>query len=209
MIYCFNPEECKNEDMEIATFLAAFALYLKSYNPVHAFEELCWKGLVEYDGFDLLNQPLNLRLSPVGLERVEAILSRSKMANPKHENKRVENLAKQLMEIFPQGKKPGAGNNMYWRCNLRENIKSLERFFLKYGYNTYTDEEILAAAEKYVHPVNGDMTGVRLLKYFIIKNVKDIDDAGIGYIREVSDLATLLDNMHNDTEETYSNEELI
>lgn len=207
MIYCFNPEECKKEDIDISTFLAALSLYLNEYNPQHAFEELCFKGLVEYDGFDLLNQPLNPRLSQSGVERVEAVLSRSKIANPANAEKRIQSLVKELMEIFPTGKKDGT-NNMYWRCNARENTKALERFFLKYGYNTYTDEDILAAARKYVSPANGDMTNVRLLKYFIIKNVRDIDEDGRGYTREVSDLATYLDNI-NDCTDNPNIEELI
>ena len=45
-----------------------------------------------------------------------------------------------------------------------------------------------------MNPANGNMTNVRVLKYFIIKNVRDVDDSGQGYIREVSDLATMLDN---------------
>ena len=207
MIYCINPKEIEKEDIDKCTFLAALSLYLNDYNPQHAFEQLCYKGLIEYDGFDLLNQPLNPRLSPVGITKVESVLSRSKRTNPEHDEKRLDTLAQALMDEFPVGKK--GDTNKYWKGNKRENIRALERFFLKYGYSTYTDEQIIEAARRYINPPDGDRTTCRILQYFIIKNIQDIDENGRGFIREVSDLATYLDNPETETTAVTDKGELI
>ena len=92
-------------------------------------------------------------------------------------------IAEKLMQIFPQGKKPGTP--YYWKCNKREVSLKLKSFFKLYG-RTYTEEEILNAARRYVDSFNGDYRFMRLLKYFIWK--KD------GSEGEVSELATFIDN---------------
>ena len=73
-------------------------------------------------------------------------------------------LAEKLMQIFPQGKKPGTP--YYWKCNKREISLKLKSFFKLYGVK-YTEEEILSAAHRYVESFNGDYRFMRLLKYFI------------------------------------------
>lgn len=61
----------------------------------------------------------------------------------------------------------------------------LKSFFKLYG-RTYTEEEILDAARRYVDSFNGDYRFMRLLKYFIWK--RDNTEG------EVSELATFIDN---------------
>ena len=39
---------------------------------------------------------------------------------------------------------------------------------------------------------------MRVLKYFICKNEKRVDSAGIGYIEEVSDLAAYIENSESE-----------
>ena len=75
-------------------------------------------------------------------------------------------IAEKLMQIFPQGKKPGTP--YYWKCNKREVTLKLKSFFKLYG-NTYTEEQIINAARDYVDSFNGDYRFMRLLKYFIWK----------------------------------------
>lgn len=91
-------------------------------------------------------------------------------------------LAEKLMQIFPQGKKPGTP--YYWKCNKREISLKLKSFFKLYGVK-YTEEEILSAAHRYVESFNGDYRFMRLLKYFIWKK----EDG-----EEISELATFIDN---------------
>jgi hypothetical protein len=98
-------------------------------------------------------------------------------------------IAEKLMQIFPQGKKPGTP--YYWKCNKREVTLKLKSFFKLYG-NTYTEEQIINAARDYVDSFNGDYRFMRLLKYFIWK--KD------GEQGEISELATFIDNAGQENE---------
>ena len=106
-------------------------------------------------------------------------------------------LAEKLMQIFPQGKKPGTP--YYWKCNKREISLKLKSFFKLYGVK-YTEEEILSAAHRYVESFNGDYRFMRLLKYFIWKK----EDG-----EEISELATFIDNdgqEDSDYGESWDNE---
>ena len=110
---------------------------------------------------------------------------------------RIVALAKSLMEIFPEGKKEGT--SQYWRGNIRDITLRLQKFFKLYG-NKYTDEQIILAAQNYVSSHNGNYSYMRVLKYFICKNEKKMDIEGHGYIEEVSDLATFIENANSQKE---------
>ena len=107
------------------------------------------------------------------------------------DNKRLENLAKSLMEVFPAGKKEGT--SQYWKGNLRDNTLRLAKFFKLYG-NKYTDEQLIEAAKNYVSSHNGKYQYMRVLKYFIWKDTRKVNSEGEGYIEEVSDLAAFIEN---------------
>ena len=107
------------------------------------------------------------------------------------DNKRLENLAKSLMEIFPAGKKEGT--SQYWKGNLRDNTLRLAKFFKLYG-DKYTDEQMIEAAKNYVSSHNGKYQYMRVLKYFIWKDTRKVNSEGEGYIEEVSDLAAFIEN---------------
>ena len=107
------------------------------------------------------------------------------------DNKRLENLAKSLMEVFPAGKKEGT--SQYWKGNLRDNTLRLAKFFKLYG-DKYTDEQMIEAAKNYVSSHNGKYQYMRLLKYFIWKDTRKVNSEGEGYIEEVSDLAAFIEN---------------
>lgn len=101
-------------------------------------------------------------------------------------------IAEKLMQIFPQGKKPGTP--YYWKCNKREVMLKLKSFFKLYG-DKYTEEEIINAAHNYVDSFNGDYRFMRLLKYFIWKREEN---------GEVSELATFIDNAGQEDENNDS-----
>lgn len=107
------------------------------------------------------------------------------------DNKRLENLAKSLMEVFPAGKKEGT--SQYWKGNLRDNTLRLAKFFKLYG-DKYTDEQMIEAAKNYVSSHNGGYQYMRVLKYFIWKDTRKVNSEGEGYIEEVSDLAAFIEN---------------
>lgn len=118
----------------------------------------------------------------------KALLSADKSV-PDH--KRLENLAKSLMEVFPAGKKEGTSH--YWKGNLRDNTLRLAKFFKLYG-DKYTDEQMIEAAKNYVSSHNGMYQYMRVLKYFIWKDERKVNSEGEGYIEEVSDLAAFIEN---------------
>lgn len=107
------------------------------------------------------------------------------------DNKRLENLARALMEVFPAGKKEGT--SQYWKGNLRDNTLRLAKFFKLYG-DKYTDEQMIVAAKNYVSSHNGKYQYMRVLKYFIWKDARKVNSEGEGYIEEVSDLAAFIEN---------------
>lgn len=107
------------------------------------------------------------------------------------DNKRLETLAKALMEVFPAGKKEGT--SQYWKGNLRDNTLRLAKFFKLYG-DKYTDEQLIEAAKNYVSSHNGRYQYMRVLKYFIWKDTRKVNSEGEGYIEEVSDLAAFIEN---------------
>lgn len=104
---------------------------------------------------------------------------------------RIESLAAKMMELFPSGKKQGT--YQYYRGNKRDITLRLKKFFKLYG-NRFTDEQILEATDKYVKAFNGNYSYMRVLKYFIWKDEKKLDSEGIGYVSEVSDLASYIEN---------------
>lgn len=111
------------------------------------------------------------------------------------DNKRLENLARALMEVFPAGKKEGT--SQYWKGNLRDNTLRLAKFFKLYG-DKYTDEQMIEAAKNYVSSHNGKYQYMRVLKYFIWKDARKVNSEGEGYIEEVSDLAAFIENANEE-----------
>lgn len=104
---------------------------------------------------------------------------------------RIANLAAKLMEIFPKEKK--SGTNHYFRGNTKDITLKLKKFFKLYG-NKYSDEQVLNAAQAYVSSFNGNYTYMRILKYFIWKDEKKMNEDGERYIEETSDLASWIEN---------------
>lgn len=119
----------------------------------------------------------------------------SEKVKPETEDVKLETLAKTLIDIFPKGKKDGT--NKYWRSNVKDTKLRLKKFFKLYG-DKYTYEQIIEATKDYVQSFNGNYSFMRVLKYFIWKDVRKIDSDGNGYIEEVSDLADYIDNLGQD-----------
>lgn len=103
---------------------------------------------------------------------------------------RLRNLARKMMDCFPDGKMPGTA--YYYRCNVREVSLKLKKFFLLYG--EYPDEDIIDATKRFVASYKGDYKYMPLLKYFISKNKKVLGEDEEYHVQEVSELATYLEN---------------
>lgn len=138
----------------------------------------------------LVKDMFNKYLITIGYdERVASVLLDSD--KDRQPQDRIESLAVKMMELFPSGKKQGT--SQYYRGNRKDITLRLKKFFKLYG-NRFTDKQILEATDKYVKAFNGNYSYMRVLKYFIWKDEKKVDSEGKGYISEVSDLASYIEN---------------
>lgn len=111
---------------------------------------------------------------------------------------RLTELAKKMRECFPEGKMPGTA--YYYRCNVREVVLKLKKFFLQYG--NYSDDKIIDATKRFIEAYNGNYRYLPLIKYFISKNKTVTDEDGTSHIQEVSELASYLENKETETKAT-------
>lgn len=107
----------------------------------------------------------------------------------KKQGNRFEELAKQLREIFPSGKKDQYN---YWRDSVKVITARLQKFAKIYG-SDITDEQIINATKRYVESFNGNYQFMKLLKYFIMKT----EDKNGEKIEE-SQLLNYIDNADED-----------
>ena len=110
-------------------------------------------------------------------------------------------LAKQMRELYPQGKMKDRYGRMtpyYYRCNNSEVVKKLKKFFTIFG--NVSNEDILDATKRYVASFQGNYTGMRLIKYFILKDDVRPSEDGTGHVEQISDLATFLENKESEEE---------
>lgn len=124
---------------------------------------LIQKGLITADRNDLF-QRIGWRLTNKGAEILDSVIMDS--GKQQESDDRLIQLATKLKEIFPKGKKDGT--NYYWTEGVSLIARRLKLFFRKYG-DTFTDEQIIQASERYVKGFNGNYQYMRLLKYFILK----------------------------------------
>lgn len=121
---------------------------------------------------------------------------------------RLLNLAQQMRELYPKGKMKdrfGRETPYYFRCNNSEVVKALKRFITQRG--NYSDEEILDATKRYVAANSrNNFSGMRLIKYFILKDEKKEDEDGNVKVIQVSDLETYLSNKESE-EEVVTNDD--
>lgn len=141
-------------------------------------------------------------------EELQAILSEG--SNNKPTNKRAEELAPKMREIYPSGYKEiyigGIKKKYSWRDSDRIIANRMKIFFKRYG-TSFTDAQILDATKRYVTSNGEDYTYMKLLKYFIFKDNKAQDGGGESYTDESSELMAYIENpdknesMSNDTGE--------
>lgn len=139
---------------------------------------------------------------------LDEIICDSSQGCKKTDSELVE-LALRVMQCFPEGKMKdrfGRPTPYYYRCNKSEVSKALKRFFTQFG-SEYSDDAIVNAAKRYVASFNGNYTGMRIAKYFIMKNPTKQDENGKGYVEQVSDLLTFLENGGSEEEVVINDED--
>lgn len=176
MKYCIDEKVVSNMGLTVPELLAAL-LVKTGVSIDNLFKSLVEKEiLVKTDNGYMITQRWNDVCEDTLLTSEKTIPTDDELAE----------FADKLRLKFPKGRKPGTP--YYYRCNQREIILKLKKFFKLYG-NTWSEDEILAATDKYIESMRGNNL-MRIAKYFIWKND---DKQG-----EVSELATILENMDND-----------
>ena len=91
----------------------------------------------------------------------------TKVLSTKNLVKRCDALALRLMQIYPVGKKPGT--SLMWRGNAKTVSERLQKVIIQGA--DFTDDEAVQATKNYVGGFNGIYTNMRVLPYFIFKNI--------------------------------------
>lgn len=118
-----------------------------------------------------------------------------------NDDSRYEELAMQVQACFPKQKMiypNGSTSPFYFRCNKGEIKNKLKKFIEIYG--DVSDEDIIDATKRYVasYAPKG-YRGMRLAKYFIIKDDRKLSADDEVHVEQLSDLATFLENKTEDT----------
>lgn len=117
------------------------------------------------------------------------------------EDERFEALATKVQECFPKQKMMyanGTASPFYFRCNKTEIKNKLKKFLTIYG--DVSDEDIIDATKRYVASyASKGYRGMRLAKYFIMKDDRKLMADDEIHVEEISDLATFLENKAEDT----------
>ena len=173
MTYTINEELCEKKGMSVEELLLVILVKNKIDIP-KTIEKMCKKEIFVRDIF---TQNSNSYLVTQRWDNVVSDILLS--ADPTIPTvKELENLAVEMARLFPSGVK--TGTNVYWKGNRKDNVQKLQKFFKLYGQ--YTKEEVLEATKRYVEKNKNNLTTMRVLKYFILKDNE-------------SDLATTLENI--------------
>lgn len=182
---------CKHQDLTLTDVLLILLLKTSSNTTIgEIIEKLLDRHILVKDDFGQVLIASNWD------DKVSTILLDSESTNLKSQEEHLDKLVKALMDIFPRGKKDGT--NVYWRGNAKDNKLRLKKFFKLYG-SKYSDEQIINAAKEYISSFNGSYQYMKVLKYFIWKDVRRIDSEGNGYIEEVSELASYIENANQES----------
>ena len=175
--------KCKTSDNKTLTIgeMLVCMLIKMGYNINDIIDDLIFKGVLIRD----MNIPDKLLIFMKYSKLVETILLKSDKSIP--EENILTDLAIKLQSIFPQGRKCDDYGvpKWSWRGNKTDVVKKLQKFFKIYG--NYSPEDIIKAATNYVNRYKYDNKAMRILPYFIYKEVGD----------GVSDLATELESLDN------------
>jgi hypothetical protein len=175
-----DSEVCESKGLTLEEFIVLY-LNSKSIDINKTINSIIEKKVA---GKDLFN-PNAVVLSSNSRKLLEEIILDSDKTVAKN-NKRLENLAEKLRELYPEGKKQGT--QYYWRDSNSVIVKKLKALIRKYG-DCFTDEQAINATKKYVASFNGNYQFMQLLKYFISKNV-----VKGGEVEETSQLLSYIEN---------------
>ncbi len=112
------------------------------------------------------------------------------------DEQRLETLALKVQDCFPKQKlmyANGRESPFYFRCNKTEIKNKLKKFLDFYG--EVSDDDIINATKRYVDTyASKGYLGMRLAKYFILKDDRRLTADDEVHVEQLSDLATFLEN---------------
>lgn len=176
---CIDKNICFTEGYNVETILALKAASLGRPITNIIYNKAEENGLLERSidnyGFERIS------VTNKGMELLRDIEEKS-LAVKKNTNNIYIETAREMREIFPQGRKNGTA--YLWRDSENAIATRLEKLF-KSNKITPDKEKIIAATKAYVDSFKGNYTYMQLLKYFIIK---DGDSQLLAYLENINNL---------------------
>lgn len=163
-----------------------FLLFIESGgNTKECITSLVNKG---WGGRDLFDDD-SIVLSDNNKEKLyEIIVDSEKIIQDKKDE--LEQLAIKLMELYPEGRKPGT--TYKWRGSVAEITRKLKNLVAKYNCK-FTEEQAIKATKDYISSFNGDYRFMKLLKYFLLKAPRnnngdvEIESDFMAYLEDTKD----------------------
>ena len=178
-----DEKECLKKDLTLPEMLITVAIKMNSGSYKETLSDLVERQIITFD-----TESQNYLVTNKWESKINEIITDS--TRTVDDESRLMILAKKMRDCYPEGKMPGTA--YYYRCNNREVVLKLKKFFAQYG--EYSDDEIIDATKRFVASYNGIYKYLPLIKYFIIKNKSVQDEEGKYHIEEVSELASCLEN---------------
>jgi hypothetical protein len=182
-----NERYCLKKKLTLQEALIALAVRAGDVKEV-VHNLLAREVIVEKNGKYFITQHWN--------DVVEEILCDCENNGADLSDERLTALAVKVQECFPKEKMvyaSGQASPFYFRCNKTEIKNKLKKFFTVYG--DVPDEDVIDATKRYVasYAPKGYL-GMRLAKYFIIKDDRKMMSDDEVHVEQLSDLATFLEN---------------
>lgn len=190
-----NEKICLKHKLTLQELLVALAVRGGKVNEV-VDNLISREVIVERNGEYYITQHWN--------DVVDEILCDSTSNGVDLSDERLLSLAKRVQECFPVMKMRnayGQDTPFYYRCNKTEIKNKLKKFLTVYG--DVPDDDIVNATKRYVATyASKGYVGMRLAKYFIIKEDRKLHADEEMHVEEISDLATFLENKTDEEETT-------
>ena len=171
----------ENNNLTLEEFLVLF-LSAKEVDIGDISQSLVAKGFADKDLFSsgklVISDKVKDLISTISIDSDENVIDK---------DSQFTELATELREIYPAGRKDGT--TYMWRGTTAEVAKKLKTLVVKYGF-VINKESVIKATKEYVNSFNGNYRYMQLLKYFILKSVKDAD----GNVDIKSELMSIIEN---------------
>lgn len=185
-----NETQCLKNKLTLQEALIATAISLGGYN--ETINNMILRGIVNDTHTEVLSDWKSI---------IKKLNSDESKGTTNLSDERLDSLAVKLQNCFPKQKMiypNGIASPFYFRCNKTEIKNKLKKFLTIYGDVAY--EDIIDATKRYVasYAPKG-YRGMRLAKYFIMKDDRKLMADDEVHVEEISDLATFLENKTEDT----------